>query len=143
MQVQDRESIYRQVIDAISHNRADVLDQFLSEHLIDHNPIPGQSPGRTGFKEWMASARTSFPDLRGTIEDVLLADGDCLVGRVTWHGTQQGTFAGLPATQKAVDLAVIHIVRFKAGQIVEWWGVADLLGAVIQLGGNVVPGGDA
>jgi hypothetical protein len=53
------------VIDAINRNDVSALDQFLAEQLIDHNPIPGQSPGRVGFKEWMASARTSFPDCMG------------------------------------------------------------------------------
>ena len=130
--------MYRQVIDAISRNDASALNQFLAEQLIDHNPIPGQSPGRAGFKEWMASARMSFPDLHGTIEDVLVANGDRVVGRVIWHGTQHGPIAGLPPTHRALALPVIHIVRFEAETIVEWWGIADLFGAVQQLGGTVV-----
>jgi len=129
MQRQDREFIYRQVIEAISRDDALALDQFLAEGLMDHNPIPGQSPGRTGFKDWMASARTSFPDLRGTVETVLVTDNDYVIGRVTWYGTQHGSFAGLPPTHKAVALAVIHIVRFEAEVIVEWWGVAHIFGA--------------
>jgi steroid delta-isomerase-like uncharacterized protein len=140
MQLQDRRSIYRQVIDAISRNDTAVLDQFLAEELIDHNPIPGQSPGRAGFKEWMGSARASFPDLQGIIQDVILADSDYVIGRVTWQGTQRGPFAGLPPTSRPATLAAIHIVRFEAGRIVEWWGIADLLGTIHQLGGNVVPG---
>ena len=136
--MQDRESIYRQVIDAISHSDTTVLDRFLAEQLIDHNPIPNQSPGRIGFKEWMASARTSFPDLRGTIEDVILCKDEYLVGRVRWRGTQQGPFAGLPPTQKAVAMDAIHIVRFDADLIVEWWGIADIFGAIHQLGGKVM-----
>jgi steroid delta-isomerase-like uncharacterized protein len=138
----DHEFIYRQVIDAISRGDETILDQFLAGGLIDHNPIPGQSPGRAGFKEWMASARLSFPDLHGTVEDVLVAD-HYVVGRVTWHGTQEGSFAGLPATHKTVAMSVIHILRFEADQIVEWWGVADLLGAVHQLGGKVVPASES
>ena len=138
MQLQDRKFIYKQVIDAISRNDEAVLDLYLSEELIDHNPIPGQPPGRAGFKEWMASARTSFPDLQGTIEDVLLAQDDYVIGRVTWHGTQRGPFAGLSPTHKVASLPVIHIVRFEEDKIVEWWGVADIYGAVLQLGGKVV-----
>ena len=86
----------------------------------------------------MASARTSFPDLQGTIEAVIVASNDYVIGRVTWHGTQHGPFAGLPPTHKAVELAVIHIVRFKTDTIVEWWGIADIFDAVQQLGGKVV-----
>ena len=132
------EAVYRNVIHAISRNDETVLDQFLAENLIDHNPIPDQSPGRLGFKEWMSSARTSFPDLQGTVEDVRIADNNYVVGRVTWRGTQQGVFAGLPPTHKPVAFSVIHIVRFDANQLIEWWGVADIFGAVRQLGGRVV-----
>ena len=138
MELQDREAVYRQVIDAINHNDAHALNQFLAEDLIDHNPIPGQSMGRKGFQEWMASARTSFPDLHGTIDEVMTASGNRVVGRVHWQGTQHGPFAGLAPTHKPVVFAVIHIVRFEADIIVEWWGVADIFSAVQQLGGKVV-----
>jgi predicted ester cyclase len=121
------------VIDAISRDDPAVLNRFLAEDLIDHNPIPGQSAGRMGFKEWMASARISFPDLRGSVETVLPASGNHVVGRVTQHGP----FAGLPPTHKPVALAVIHIVRFEKDLIVEWWGMADLLGAVHSLGAKL------
>jgi predicted ester cyclase len=91
-----------------------------------------------GFKEWMTSARTSFPDLQGTIEDMLLANDDYVIGRVTWRGIQQGPFAGIPPTHQAATLPVIHIVRLEGNTIVEWCGIADLFGAVLQLGGKVV-----
>jgi hypothetical protein len=64
-------SVYRQVITAISQGNAQVLDDLLTSDMVDHNPMPQQSPGRDGFKEWMAAARTSFPDLHGTIEEVM------------------------------------------------------------------------
>jgi predicted ester cyclase len=104
MRSAEREIIYLQVIDAISRNDPEALDLFLAEHLIDHNSIPGQSAGRAGFKEWMASARTSFPDLHGRVEAVISAGDDHLVGRVTWLGTQRGPFAGLRPTHKPVTL---------------------------------------
>jgi steroid delta-isomerase-like uncharacterized protein len=137
MQPGDSVSVYRAVIDAINRNDAAALDDLLADQLIDHNPMPNQSPGRTGFKEWMAAARSSFPDLHGTIED-LIVSGDRVVGRVTWQGTQHGAFAGLAPTHRQVVFSVIHIVRFEADTIAEWWGVADIFGAVQQLGATVM-----
>ena len=125
MQPRDSVLVYRYVIDAINRNDAAALDDVLAEQLIDHNPIPNRSPGRTGFKEWMAAARTSFLDLHGTIED-LIASGDRVVGRVTWHGAQHGPFGGLAPTHKLVAFSVIHIIRFEADTIVEWWGMAGV-----------------
>jgi hypothetical protein len=39
-----------------------------------------------------------------------------------------------------VALPAFHIVRFDAGRAVEWWGTADLLGALTQLGVRITPG---
>lgn len=44
MQLQDRISMYRQGIDAISRKAAAVLDQFLAEELIEHSSIPVTHP---------------------------------------------------------------------------------------------------
>src|SRR5215217_4362620 len=107
-------------------NTCSIIILSLVNHL-------GEQISKNGWR-----LRASFPDLRGTVEDVLLAEDGRLMGRVTWHGTQQGMFLGLPPTHKAVAFAVIHILRFDAGQIVEWWGVADVFGALVQLGGKVV-----
>ena len=123
---------YLQIIEAISRNEPEKLDRYLSADLVDHNPIPGQAEGVAGFKQWMNMARSAFPDLHATVQDVL-ADGEKVVGRLTWHGTHQGSFAGLEPTGKQVAFAAIHIVRFENGKAVEWWGIADLLGALQQL----------
>lgn len=59
----------------------------------------------------MPGQRPGLPGLpTGTVEDVL-AEGDRVAGRVTWRGTQCGPFA-----------------------IAEWWGAANLLEALVQIG---------
>jgi hypothetical protein len=39
-----------------------------------------------------------------------------------------------------VYFTAIHIVRLVDGRIAEWWGVADLLGALEQVGASVAAG---
>ena len=56
MQSQNRESIYRQVIEAISRNDARALDQLLSEQLIDHHPIQPYSCVRSTSAETKSSS---------------------------------------------------------------------------------------
>lgn len=128
---------YRQVIDSISRGNTQVLHDLLAPNIVDHNPIPMQSAGIEGFKDWMIAARRSFPDLWGRVDDVLMS-GEFVIGRVTWRGTQRGPFAGLPPTQKRTEFEAIHIVRFEGELIVEWWGVANLLSAINQLGAKLV-----
>jgi steroid delta-isomerase-like uncharacterized protein len=126
--------VYRQVIDAVNRGDLDALDVLMTDDLIDHNPIPGQPPGREGFKEWMSSVRTSFPDLVGTVDDCFGA-GDKVAGRVSWRGTQRGPFAGLPPSNRPVAFQAFHIVRFEDDRITEWWGIADIASAIAQITG--------
>jgi steroid delta-isomerase-like uncharacterized protein len=125
--------VYRRVFDAVNRGDEAVLDDLLTEGVLDNNPIPGQEPGVAGFKQWMRYVRTAFPDVRVTVEDTL-SQGDRVAGRVTWRGTHEGPLAGVAASGKPVQFTAIHIVRFENGKAAEWWGVADLLGALQQIG---------
>jgi steroid delta-isomerase-like uncharacterized protein len=127
---------YRGIIDALSRGDAAALDKLVAPDIVDHNPIPNQTPGIDGFKQWLAAARTSFPDLRGTVNDIV-TEGDRLAARVTWEGTHGGQFLGLDATGTSVSFEAFHLVRFVDGRAAEWWGTADLLGVVQQLGATV------
>jgi predicted ester cyclase len=133
---EDLKASYRRIIEAISKGDPGPLDGLMAPDIVDHNPVPNQAPGLDGFKQWMAAVRTTFPDLEGTVEDVL-AEGDRVAARVTWRGMQRGDFAGMSATNKPVSFAAIHIVRFSRGLAVEWWGTADLLGALQQIGATI------
>ena len=124
--------VYRHIIEAVSSGDSDALDALIASDLVDHNPVPGQVPGLAGFEQWMTMARSSFPDLHGTVEQVL-AEGDLVAGRVTWRGTQDGPFAGVAPTGRRVTFEAYHFVRFAGGKAAEWWGTADLSGALAQL----------
>ena len=71
MQLEEHKVIYRRIIAAVSAGDVDALDAVIHPNLVDHNPVAGQAPGRDGFKQWMARARGSFPDLQGTVEHII------------------------------------------------------------------------
>jgi steroid delta-isomerase-like uncharacterized protein len=129
---------YRAIIDAVSTGRLDLLADLIAEGLEDHNPVPGQPPGRAGFVHWADAARQAFPDLSGTVEDIVAAEGK-VAGRVSWRGTHLGPFVGVPGTGRLLQFEAYHIVQFEAGRATQWWGTADLLGALLQTGGGVMP----
>jgi predicted ester cyclase len=134
----DPKETYRRIIDAVNRGDPDALDDPMAPDIVDHNPIPDQKPGREGFKQWMAGAKESLPDLFGTIED-LIAEGDLVAARVRWQGTHRGEWLGIRPTNRRVSFSAFHQVRFSKGRAVEWWGTADLLGALRQLGASVAP----
>jgi predicted ester cyclase len=135
-QVSAQEAAYRRLMAAVGAGREDEVDEVIAAEFVDHNPSPGQPPGPAGFKQWLRSARAAFPDLTATVQDVV-ADADRLAGRVRYRGTHGGTFVGIAATGRAVDFEAYHFARFRNGRIVEWWGTADLLGALRQIGAGV------
>jgi steroid delta-isomerase-like uncharacterized protein len=134
----DDAAAYRAIIDAISTGRFEVLNDLVAEELVDHNPVPGQPPGRAGFVYWAEIARQAFPDLSGRVEDTLAAAGK-VAARVTWRGTHVGPFLGVPGTGVSLQFQAFHIVRFEAGRATEWWGTADLLDALMQMGAGIEP----
>lgn len=68
-----------------------------------------------------------------TVDD-MLAEDDRVMVRWTFYGTQQGEFAGLPATHRQVSYAGVNIFRIADGKIVEIWDLLDRLSLWQQLG---------
>ncbi len=130
------EVTYRRLMQAVGAGRYQEADKLLAAEFVDHNPMPGQPPGPAGFKDWMRAARAAFPDLTATVQD-LVASSERLAARVRYRGTHSGTFLGIAATGREVDFEAFHFARFRNGRIVEWWGTADLLGALRQIGAVV------
>lgn len=77
-----------------------------------------------------AAIRAAFPDHQVVIEDQI-AQGDRVVTRVTFRGTHQGAFNGIPATGRQVEYAGIAIDRIVDGKVVEMWHLANT-GALLQ-----------
>ncbi len=112
----------------------------------DHTPRA--TPGLAGVEGWFAMVHAAVPDFRWEIDDVI-AEGDKVVTRTTWGGTQTGAFMGIPVTGKHVQVTGIEITRWANGKAVEhWangkaverWANEDALGMLQQLGVITMPG---
>jgi predicted ester cyclase len=135
------EAAYRRLMSEVGAGREDAVDELLDKAFVDHSPITDQAPGPDGFKQWMRAARAAFPDLTATVEDVV-AGSDRVAGRVRYRGTHGGSFLGIAPTGRPIEFEAFHIAHFRAEKIVEWWGTADLLGALQQMGAAVTAPSD-
>lgn len=122
--------------EVLNDKNVNAVDELMAANYIDHNPAPGVPSGTEGMKQLMSMFFSAFPDLHATI-DVLVAEGDLVVGRMTNTGTHTGDFMGIPATGKKVSFTETHIVRIADGKAVEHWGNQDDMGMMQQLG--VIP----
>ncbi len=130
----DNEAVVRRFVDEYQTGGDErVAEAILADDFVDHSPFGPFSPDRDGVKQLFAALRAAFPDLRAEIEDQF-SQGDKVVTRKTFHGTNDGEFMGMPPTGKQVSFDVIDILRLRDGQFVDHWNVVDAMGLMQQLG---------
>lgn len=139
MSTEDNKALVRRYREAHSTNNLAALDDIVAVDIVSHNGLPGLPPGLEGGKMAHMAFAAAFPDGRATTED-LIAEGDKVVERFTFRGTNTGPFLGMPATGKQVVSSGMSVFRIANGKIVEHWGENDALGTFQQLGLVPMPG---
>ena len=140
MSTEQNKALFRQMVEEV-FNRGNMsgVDEFLAPDFVEREELPPGLPrDREGVKQLTTMLRSAFPDFKATIDDII-AEGDKVVVRQTWSGTQKGEFMGIPPTGKSVSFGVIDIIRIAGGKCVEHWGIMDSMAMMQQLG--VVPAG--
>ena len=128
MQPDDNKAVIHKLAQAINSGDLASLDNVLAPNYIRHDPNPLMKDiGREEYKQAFRRLRSAFPDAQWRVEE-LLCDGDKVVGRWTFRGTQQGAFFNLPASGKVVTYPIIAIYRIEDGMIVEDWHIFHALG---------------
>jgi len=128
-----RELVRRQIEELWGRSNPDLIPEMYAEDVVDHNPLPGQTPGHEGLREAIRVFSTAFPDLEMTLHGVL-ADGDHAVDFWTFRATHLGPFAGLAPTGRRVEFHGIDVVKVRDGRIAEIWHVEDMARMLDQLG---------
>jgi steroid delta-isomerase-like uncharacterized protein len=138
-QAESNKAIIRRYRQAHNQNDMAALDEIVAADLNTHSQLPNVPPGREGGKMVHQGSLAAFPDGKTTTDD-LIAEGDKVVERFTFVGTQKGEFLGIPATGKPVRVTGMSIFRIANGKIVEHWGENDGMGLMMQLGVLPAPG---
>jgi steroid delta-isomerase-like uncharacterized protein len=85
------------------------------------------------YSKYGMSIVSAFPDLKQDIEDIF-AHGDKVAVRITLHGTHRGTFSGVPATNRELNIQGALIFRIPRSKFAEVWAFPNELGLLRQLG---------
>jgi steroid delta-isomerase-like uncharacterized protein len=137
MSAEENKTLVRRFVDEVqSGGNIDAVDELCSPEFVNHSAPPGVPSNCEGVKQVTAMFGQAFPDSHFTVED-MIAEGDKVATRKTFHGTHQGEFMGIPPTGQQVSIGLIDIVRIVDGRVVEHWAMGDNLGMLQQLG--VVP----
>jgi len=139
MSIEENKAVFRRIYkEFLSQGNFDVGKELFVTDYVNHFIPPGQPQGLEGQIQFIAGVRTAFPDLQFTIED-MIAEGDKVVGRVTWRGTHRGELMGIQPTNKKVTVDGVDIIRFAGGKAVENWYIGDTLEMMQQLGAIPTP----
>ena len=130
------EEVLHGIYEAVNTGNLAVLDKYVAPGYVEHSDgFQGVEP----FKQQITAFRTAFPDLRVTIEDLLLADGGRFASRTTITGTHTGDLMGMPPTGTHISVEAVDIGRVADGQAHERWGGLNMYSLLTQLGAIPAP----
>lgn len=102
--------------EVFTQKKMEVLAEVFDANLVIHDlDVGGELPGGT-----LPGTLAAFPDVVATI-NFWVVENDLVTAYVTYNGTHQAEFLGVPATGKAVTWSIIDIFRVKDGKVVELW----------------------
>jgi steroid delta-isomerase-like uncharacterized protein len=130
---QNKAIIHRMTEVFFNQGNVESAEQFFADTYVHHDPASPQVRDRDGLKQALRAFLAGCPDLHITT-DALLAEGDTVTKRWTYHATHTGDLSGLPPTGKRITMSGLELFRLADGKIVESWVAYDNLSLMQQLG---------
>ena len=121
-----------------NQGKLETIEKFLDPGFVLYDPTApgGEIRGFDGFKLYVTTFRSAFPDLRFKIDDVMV-EGDKVAIRWTATGTHKGEFMGIKPTGKFGTVTGITYSKYIEDKVLESYVSKDDL-RMFQLIG-VVP----
>jgi predicted ester cyclase len=127
-------AVIRRFVEEVQNNQDwAAYDELNDPGFVNLSAPPGAPADREGGKFALQALASAYPDAVVTIDD-MFAEGDAVITKKTFTGTNEGEFMGVPATGRPVTLQYVDIMRVRDGRIIDHWNVMDQLSWMIQLG---------
>src|SRR5258707_13659194 len=139
MSIEENKAVVRRFVEFINSGNTAIADDVVAHDYLEHEPFPGQQPGRDGLKAVILMTRAAFPDIEWVMDD-MVAEGDTVASRFTWRGTHRSAFMGVPPTGKQITVTGMVVDRVVEGHLVESWILMNTLSLLTQLGAVALPG---
>jgi predicted ester cyclase len=115
----------------------DEIEKWYTADIVNHFADGTEAKGLTQFKQMMAANNAAFPDLRVTLDDIVI-DGNKEAHRYTWSGTFKGKYGNMAPTGKKITVAEnVCFQRWEGGKIAEIWWISNDPSMLRQMG--VIP----
>lgn len=120
----------------LNQQQLDRTNDLVKQDFAELDPLPGQAQGREGLKAILQVLWSAFPDMHWNVLE-MVGEDDKVVTRFTWTGTHRGTFLGISATGRSVEVKGVVIDRLEDGKMADSRILMDIMGLMQQLG--VIP----
>jgi predicted ester cyclase len=108
-----------------------VAEQLFAPDFVLHQD--GGKGGREDVIQLNFALIAAFPDCSFSLGK-MVAEGDIVAVMGRMRSTHKGSFQGIPATGKKVDIGYLVMYRIAGGKFSEAWGCMDTLGLMQQIG---------
>jgi serine phosphatase RsbU (regulator of sigma subunit)/predicted ester cyclase len=128
---EEKQALVRRFFVAQAKGDLHALDEMMAPDFVDRSLLPGEEPGREGYKRAVAEDHAAFSNLRYIIEDQVTKD-DKVISRLTIRRIHdRKEFAGIAPTGREFESTGIVIHRIAEGKIAEEWSEGG--GLVLEL----------
>jgi predicted ester cyclase len=109
------------------------LDESVSKDFYDNTLPKGRPQGYKGVLFASANFRKAVPDLRCSVEDLIITK-DKIVCRQVYTGHNTGSVNGNKPSGKSIRFIAIDILHVRDGKVYEDWHLEDNLTFLQQIG---------
>ncbi len=103
----------------------EAIGRFLSPDYKRYTSPRATPLGPDGQIHRLNGLRVAFPDVQITIER-MAAEGDLVAIQGKMRGTHLGEFAGIPPTEKEIEVGLTDLIRLADSRFIEHWGGPDM-----------------
>jgi steroid delta-isomerase-like uncharacterized protein len=124
------------VLESIEALNAGDIERLLAvvapDIVIHYAELPEPLHGREVWRQGFELMQHAFPDLEAHVDDLVAAD-DKVAIRVSFRGTHEGEFQGIPATGRTMHYVSHEFYRVEDGLFAEEWICSDTASLFRQL----------
>jgi steroid delta-isomerase-like uncharacterized protein len=137
----ENETVIRAMLELANRHDGTAIHAYLAEAMRVSHPGTGISPASRQHAIQSALLE-GFPDLQYRMER-MLASGNTVVIECTLIGTHKGAFAGVPPTNKTIELPTVFWVEITDGKLTDCRSYLDTLTLMEQIGARPAQVGGA
>jgi len=109
------------------------VHEIFAPDFINYTAPPGSPQGPDAVIYFFNQLlKPAFPELKVEIHE-MIAEGDKVTTRKSFHAIHKGEFFGVKPTNKSVVMEVIDIVQLRNGKYIAHWGILDMHNLMTQL----------